>query len=376
MLLMLAEVLSFPAVAKAFPGSGFWAVLAYHQTHVEWLGASLHDLIQPSFSFIVGVALPFSIAARLARGQTMGKLTLHAAWRSVLLILLGLFLRSAGRPHTIFSFTDTLIQIGCGYTFLFMLGFRSVRAQWIAFATILVGVWLAFALYPVPGPTFDYAKVGVSPEWFSQHGLHGFEAHWNKNSNLVWAFDTWFLNLFPQDGRWEFNSGATSTLNFIPTLATMILGLLTGMKLRGENTATRKVRWLVVAGVVTLTAGWGLGALGVCPVVKRIWTPSWVLYSGGFCLLLMALFYWVIDVRQFRAWTFPLTVIGLNSIAAYAMSYLMEDFIRASLKSHLGPNTFAMFGAAYQPLILGAATLLVMWLLLLWMYRRKIFLRL
>ncbi|MDP3073652.1 MAG: hypothetical protein Q8N18_25435 [Opitutaceae bacterium] len=375
MLLMMGEVLKLPAVAKALPDSRLWAFLAYHQTHVAWIGASLHDLIQPSFSFIVGVALPFSISARLARGHAVTGLTLHAAWRAVLLIALGLFLRSVGRPQTLFSFTDTLIQIGAGYTFLFMLGFRSVRTQWIAFAAILVGTWLAFALYPLPGPGFDFAKVGVSPAWFSQHGLSGFEAHWNKNSHIAWAFDTWFLNLFPQASRWEFNGGATSTLNFIPTLALMILGLIAGETLRGDRSPMQKVRWLAVAGVAALAAGWGLGAIGVCPVVKRLWTPSWTLYSGGWCLLLMALFYLVIDLWQRRAWTFPLVVVGLNSIAAYAMSYLIEDFTRSSLKTHLGQNAFAFLGQAYEPLLLGAATLLVMWLLLFWMYRRKIFLR-
>jgi heparan-alpha-glucosaminide N-acetyltransferase len=376
MLLMMAGLTaSFSSVAMALPGSHVWAFLAYHQRHVDWVGCSLHDLIQPSFSFIVGVALPFSIAARTARGQTMGRLTLHAAWRSLLLIALGVFLRSVGKPQTFFTFTDTLAQIGFGYTFLFLLGFRSVRAQWIAFALLLVGDWLFFALHPLPGAAFDYASVGVTPKWFAQHGLRGFEAHWNMNSNAAWAFDVWFLNLFPQQLRFAFNPGATSTLNFIPTLATMILGLIAGETLRSERSSLQKARWLVVAGVITLAAGWALGALGVCPLVKKLWTPSWVLFSGGWSLLLMALFYFVIDVRRHRAWCFPLLVIGLNSIAAYCMVHLMNGFIRSSLWTHLGRNAFLILGKPYEIFLLGSATLLVLWLMLLWMYRRKIFLR-
>jgi predicted acyltransferase len=376
MLLMMAGLtLGLPAVSRALPGHPVWAFFAHHQSHVEWTGCSLHDLIQPSFSFIVGVALPFSIAARLGRGQTMGRLTLHAVWRSVLLVLIGIFLRSVGRPQTLFSFTDTLIQIGFGYTFLFLLGFRSVRAQWIAFALLLAGDWLAFVLYPLPGPEFDYAKVGVSPAWLAEHGFPGFQAHWNKNSNFAWAFDVWFLNLFPQSPRWEYNAGATSTLNFIPTLATMILGLVSGETLRSERTPAQKVRWLALAGVITLIAGWGIGALGICPVVKKLWTPSWVLFSGGWCLLLMAAFYAIIDVWGKRGWTFPLVVVGLNSIAAYCMAHLIDAFIRSSLKTHLGEHAFAVLGKPYEPLLLGSASLLVMWLLLLWMYRRKLFLR-
>ena len=376
MLLMMAGLtLALPSVAKALPDSHFWAFLAFHQSHAEWLGCSLHDLIQPSFSFIVGVALPFSIAVRMARGETMGWLTLHAAWRSLLLIFLGVFLRSVGKHQTLFGFTDTLAQIGMGYTFLFMLGFRSVRAQWIVFALLLVGDWLLFALYPLPGAGFDYARAGVTADWLQHYGLQGFEAHWNKNSHVAWAFDVWYLNLFPHEVRFEGNPGGTSTLNFIPTLATMILGLITGETLRSGRTALQKVRWLVIAGLVTLVLGWGIAALGVCPIVKKLWTPTWVLFSGGWCLLLMALFYLVIDVWQRRAWCFPLLVIGLNSIAAYCLVHLIKEFIVSSLKTHLGAGAFLVFGKAYEPLLLGGTTLFVLWLMLWWMYRRKIFLR-
>src|SRR5437764_6186724 len=102
MFLMMAEVLAIGRVAKALPESAFWKFLHSQQSHVEWVGCVLHDLIQPSFSFLVGVALPFSIAARIARGQGFGKMFAHSAWRSLLLIALGIFLRSVGRPQTNF----------------------------------------------------------------------------------------------------------------------------------------------------------------------------------------------------------------------------------------------------------------------------------
>src|SRR6185312_2258466 len=104
--------------------------------------------------------------------------------------------------------------------------------------------------------------------------------------------------------------------------------------------------------------GWALGALGVCPVVKRIWTPSWVLYSGGWCLLLLAAAHAVIDLGGWKGWAFPFVVIGMNSIAAYCMSGPFERFITASLETHLGPATFRALGAAYEPLLHGAAVLL------------------
>ena len=124
MLLMMAEILQLSAVAKALPGNAFWAFLAYHQTHTDWVGCSLHDTIQPGFSFLVGVALPYSIAARLARGGRFRDLFLHALWRSFLLVALGIFLRSTHSTQTYFTFEDTLTQIGLGYPFLFLLGFR------------------------------------------------------------------------------------------------------------------------------------------------------------------------------------------------------------------------------------------------------------
>src|SRR5882762_6003971 len=121
MFLMMAEVLRLARVAQAFPGNWFWSILAYNQTHVEWTGCSLHDLIQPSFSFLVGVAVPYSVARRVAKGQPFSVMLFHAALRSFLLITLGIFLRSVGREQTNFTFEDTLTQIGLGYTVLFLL---------------------------------------------------------------------------------------------------------------------------------------------------------------------------------------------------------------------------------------------------------------
>src|SRR5213079_1997443 len=108
MFLMMAEVLRLCRVAAALPESGFWKFLCHHQSHVEWYGCSLHDLIQPSFSFLVGVALPFSIASRIARGQSKLHMMLHAFWRALLLICLGFFLRSTNASQTNFTFEDTL----------------------------------------------------------------------------------------------------------------------------------------------------------------------------------------------------------------------------------------------------------------------------
>lgn len=372
MLLMLTEAMDIPGVARSLPGSGFWTFVGHEFSHSPWTGCSLFDLIQPGFSFLVGVALPYSLARRATVGQAQWQRTLHAFGRALVLVFLGVFLRSWDQPQTFWTFKDTLSQIGLGYGFLYLLALRSVRVQWSALAVILISYWLFFACYPLPGPGFDWNHAGTSPGQL----LPGFAGHWSLNTNPAWAFDVWFLNLFPQAQPFAYaDDGGYSTLSFIPTLGTMILGLITGGMLRRELPPLDKVRWLAIAGVAGLAAGWALGALGICPVVKRIWTPSWVLFSGGWCLLILGVLYLVMDIWNRRAWAFPLKVVGMNSIAAYLMSWLFVDAISAALLRHLGRRPFDLFGRTYEPLLLGAGVILVEWLILWWMYHRKIFLR-
>lgn len=372
MILMMAEVLRLSDVARAYPDSAFWRFLAFHQTHVEWAGCSLHDLIQPGFSFLVGAALPYSIASRLARGATFAPLFAHALWRSLVLVALGIFLRSVHAPQTNFTFEDTLTQIGLGYPFLFLLGFARPLAQWMAFGAILSGYWLAWALYPLPGPGFDWRAVGVPPDW--PHHFTGFMAHWNKNSNLGAAFDQWFLNLFPRPEPFAANRGGYLTLSFIPTLGTMILGLAAGRWLRAAAPRVPLKRfWIAAAAGVA--SGLALHGLGICPVVKRIWTPAWTLFSGGMCFAILAAFAWVIEARGWRRWAFPLVVVGMNSIAAYMIAHLLEDFLRSSFRIHLGQDWARLFGAGLEPLVEGSVILACYWLILYWMYRRRLFLK-
>jgi len=373
MFLMLAEAMRLWTLHDAFPASRFWALVAYNTTHVPWQGCSLHDLIQPAFSFLVGVALPFSIASRQARGASFGGLFAHALRRSLILIFLGIFLRSLERSQTYWTFEDTLTQIGLGYTFLFLLAFASFRVQAIIFSAILIGFWAAFALYPVPGPDFDYTRVGVPANW--PHLYTGFLAHFNKNSNLSWAFDVWFLNLFPRESPFRFNGGGWSTLSFIPTLATMMLGLWAGEWLKGSRPRGEKLKGLVVAGVALALSGLVFQWLHICPIVKRIWTSSYTLYSGGLVVLMLAAFYALIEVKGWRRWSFPLLIIGMNSIAVYVMSWTMEHFVSSALVRHLGRGPFLVLGSPFEPVLRGLGVLMVFWLILFWMYRRKIFLR-
>jgi predicted acyltransferase len=373
MLLMMAEVLSLETVSNKLAGSSFWRFLAFHQSHVPWVGCSLHDMIQPSFTFLVGVVLPYSIAGRAAIGAKFPALLRHAAVRSLILIFLGIFLRSMDAKQTYFTFEDTLTQIGLGYTFLFILGFQSQRVQIGALVLILVGYWLAFALYPLPGAGFDYAAAGADPNW--AHNLKGFAAHWNMNTNLAWAHDRWFLNLFPRETPFQYNYGGYQTLSFIPTLGTMILGLLAGNALKSATTDRQTIKFFVVTGLSLVALGLLLNFTGINPIVKRIWTPAWTIFSGGICFLFLAFFYGVIDVAGKKRWTFVLKVIGVNSIAAYVIAHVLPNFISSSLHIHLGQSYDQLFGAPYATLVNGFLVLLFEWLIVYWMYKRKLFIK-
>jgi len=373
MLLMLNEATRLPQVARSFPHSAIWAFIAYNTEHVDWQGCSLHDLIQPGFSFLVGAAMPFSIASRMSKGQNFWELLGHAVWRALVLIVLGILLRSIHHSQTYFTFEDTLTQIGLGYVFLFLLAFTRVRTQVIVTLVILIVFWGAFVLYPAPGPNFDYTRVGVPQGW--EHNYTGFLSHFNKNSNLSWAFDVWFLNLFPRESPFVYNEGGWSTLSFIPTLATMILGLLTGEWLKSTKSKEEKLRGLVIAGIGLVLAGLIFQWIGICPIVKRIWTSSYTLYSGGLVILMLAGFYALIDWKGWKRWAFPLIVVGMNSIAIYVMSWTMEDFVRTALQTNMGKVISALVSPALLPVAYGIGVMLVFWIILCWMYRRKLFLK-
>ena len=373
MVLLMGEVLQFVRAAAAYPSNAILHFLAYNQTHAEWAGMSLHDMIQPSFTFLVGVALPYSLRSRQRKGESFRRMLAHTIFRSLVLIALGIFLRSTNRPMTYFTFEDTLTQIGLGYTFAFLLTFARPRWQWIWFGGILFGYWLAWALYPAPGANFDWAAVGVPADWH-QHLFTGFAAHWNKNSNLGQAFDVWFLNLLPRASRFVYNGGGYLTLSFIPTLGTMLLGVIAG---RWFQEAAPKIpmRKFAFAAMALCAGGLLLHVTGICPIVKRIWTPAWTLWSGGICFFFLMAFSWVIDVRKHRGIAFPLVVVGMNSIVAYVMAGLTENFVESSFRIHLGMGVLNTFGPGLEPTFLGVLTLGTYWLVLYWMFRKKIFVR-
>src|SRR5207248_1217152 len=137
--------------------------------------------------------------------------------------------------------------------------------------------------------------------------------HWDKSTNFASAVDRRFLNLFQREEPFRFSVGGYQTLNFIPSLATMIFGLLAGVLLRSDRSPSRKIQRLLIAGAAGLTLGWIFDFTGACPIVKRIWTPAWALFAGGWSCWALAALYAIVDVARLRRWTFPFVVVGMNS---------------------------------------------------------------
>jgi len=359
---------------------------------------SFWDLIQPSFMFMVGVAMPFSYRRRNQTGDSFVRRSFHALLRSAGLVLLGVFLYSRG-DGTNWIFPNVLAQIGLGYFFAYLIMHLKQWAQVVIFFAILGGTWMAINSTPIAE---DYDPVVAKATIENGEILPEPYTQWSKNGNAFAQFDTWFLNLFPraEDDPFVVNNGGYQTLNFVPSIATTLLGIFCGQILISGLPSGRKWFYLVLLGLLCWGAGLAAGAT-ICPIIKRIWSPSWVLFSGGFVIGMLALFYLLFDILPLKALAFPLVVVGMNSLAAYLMGQMLRSWILNSVvKRHFGwlvewtLSMIAQYGgltaklgvpqeqagqammSALGPVVNMTTTFLVMWLILWWMYRQKLFVRL
>jgi len=357
-LIMLLLATNAFGLARALKGSdgalSKWIV--FNTSHPEWnsqfgfVGVALWDLIQPAFMFIVGVSMPFSYEKRARLGQGYGRRMGHAWTRALLLVLLGVFLQSLRRPETNWLFTNVLSQIGLGYGFLFFLVGRTFRTQFIVGGAILIGYYIAMVALP--------------------RGLESFAAHFENGTTFPQHFDLWFLNQFPREK--PFTGHSYSTLNFVPSIVTMLMGLMSGQLLKNKELGEyTKIKRLVVAAAACLVIG-AIAGVTICPVVKKLWTPSWALYSGGYALGLLALCYWIIDVKGWKGWVFPFVIVGLNPLAMYLMGSMGRGGVTAAFERHL-PDVW--FEGAHGHVVSATLMAALFWLILLWMYRNRIFLR-
>jgi len=334
----------FETLEKIRPNR-FTEMLHTQLTHVDWAGFHFEDLIFPLFLFIVGLVIPFAISRRLEKGQTRTGLYIHIFKRSILLFLLGLIYYGLLK----FNLSNTrwlgvLQRIALCYFFAAIIVMNTTwRIQAALTAGILLLYWAILTLIPVPG----YGAGVITPE--------GCLPSYIDQLLLPGRFCCY---------KFGDNEGLLSTL---PAIATTLIGALAGHWLRSQHSGNRKTAGLALAGLGCLVTGyiWGLAF----PIIKVIWTSSYVLYAAGYSLLLLAIFYWFIDVRGCKKWALFFIVIGLNPITIYfAQSFVnfadIAKFFLAGLAEH---------SASLKPLVLALGTLSVKWLTLLFLYRHKIF---
>ena len=324
-------------------------------SHVEWEGFHFEDLIFPLFLFIVGAVLPFSISRRAERGQKRGRLYLHIVKRMVVLILLGFIMNGLLRfdwPNM--RFAGVLQMIGLSYFFaaIIMLN-TSVRMQTIITAGLLLGYWAALALIGA-----QMTRNGIVVCFGA--------GDYTIQGNLVSFLDQMFL---PGTRYYGPTDGAGPFLTIAGT-ANVLLGVLAGHWLRSSLSQKRKVVGLVAAGLACLVIGslWGQ----VFPIIKKIWISSFVLFTGGWSLLLLALFYWVIDVKGYKKWAIFFVVIGMNPITIY----FLQSFVNFKGVADFFVQGFAEHAGLMEPLILTFGVLMVKWLFLWFLYRHRIFFKL
>jgi len=387
MILLAGGAFGLREVARQQGDDPGWQQVLFHFTHPEWLsqvswiGVSTWDLIQPAFMFMVGVAVPFSVARRKILGQTRTWRGLHCAWRSLVLVGLGVFLASQSATQTVFEFTNVLAQIGLGYGFVYVAAGWRTRFHVVSFFAILAVTWSLFYFgEPSRGEEFkEDLERAVEMEHDRILPLVSFSP-WIKGSNVAASVDARLLNSLPRAAGKPYvgNRGGYQTLNFLPSIATMLLGLMAGTCLQSNQGKWKKLWILLAAGAVCMLVAIPAGIF-LCPIVKRIWTPSWVLFSGAWVIWGLAVFYFLFDVLPLKWLAFPFVVVGMNSLVMYMMGQLIRPWVIRTMSTHLdwivqatiSDSTFGRYGPIYEY----ATAFVAMWLVCFWMYRKKLFVR-
>lgn len=329
--------------------SPFWEAIANQFTHPAWNGFHAYDLIFPLFLFIAGVATPFSIASRLKKGQTKEQVLMHIIKRGLILVLLGIIYNNGLeiQPVSHMRFASVLGRIGLAYMFaniIFL--YTKQRGQIIWFCALLIGYWLMLKFNSAPGfPRGDLTMQGNFASYIDRLFLPG--------------------RLYEKIHDPE---GITST---IPAIGTGLLGILTGSFLKNSQYApSKKALWMAIAGVIALVLAqiWNLDF----PINKNLWTSSFVLRAGGISLLLLALFYYIIDVCGHKKWAFFFKVIGMNSILIYMSGHFISwTYTNNAFFQWLGQ----LIGDPYNAVVLAITVLAVKWVFLYVLYRKNIFLK-
>ncbi len=316
--------------------------------HVKWEGFHFEDLIFPLFMFIAGVAIPFSVKSKLEKNVPQSKLFWKAFKRFIILILLGILYNGTFKNgFENGRIASVLGQIGTGYFFaaIIVIYFKSFRSRIIWLIGVLTGIGIIQLLVPVPG----FGAGVLTPE-----------------GSINSFIDQLFLPGRLHGGTFD----PEGILCSLSATGVTLMGTVAGNILRKKNTTDwQKIGYLSAAGVGSILLALLLSTF--YPIIKSAWTSTFNLLTGGIAFLLLALFYLIIDHWGFKKWAFYFRIIGMNSIFVYLFTRMinawdLSDYFFGWLIKPMGEN-------GNIPHIL--AGLLVIWMLLYYMYKKKIFLR-
>jgi predicted acyltransferase len=339
----------FNEMNKATGGAPFWQALTTQFTHPDWNGFHFYDLIFPLFLFIAGVATPYSVGHELEKGKTKQQALWRVIKRGLLLVLLGVIYNNGLtiEPFSKIRFGSVLGRIGMAYMFANIIYiYSNYRVQIAWFFGILIGYWLMFKFTSAPG---------------FPHGDLTMEGNFVSYMDRLFLPGRLYLGIHDPEG----------IMATIPAIATGLLGILTGQLLKNSPYAQlKKVALMTGAGVLCIITAW-IWNLDF-PINKNLWTSSFVLNVGGISLLLLALFYYIIDVLGHKKWAFFFKVIGMNSILIYMSGkFINWDYTTHAFLGWLGQ----LAGNPYNAVVMAICFVFVKWLFLYFMYKKKIFLR-
>jgi len=345
MFLLIAEYTGIyhHLISPDFQGSWIHAIgTQFH--HHPWHGLHFWDLVQPFFMFIVGVAIPFSTVKRLERGDPYKEVLYHAIKRSLLLLVLGWALYCIGPGRITFRFQNVLTQLSVTYLIAFLIMRRPFRDQFAISVLILALTEVIYRFF-----------------W-----INGYDQPFTPDQN----FGAWFDMLISG----ELSGGHWVSFNAFPTAVHTIWGVLAGRLLMSKRNSTEKIRLMVIWGIVGLVIGYGIDP--ITPIIKRISTISFVIVTGGWCMLALALSYWVIDVLKIKNWSVFFTIVGMNPLFIYLFAESGGARWLTDIVKPFSMGLFGWLGEIYALILTSLIAWGILWYICYWLYKKKIFIKL
>ena len=344
-LLMAEAVRIYYSLHHVTGDEGFGASIIRQFHHHPWNGLRFWDLIQPFFMFIVGVAMPFSLRSRLKRGGTWNDAFRHILYRCFMFLLLGTGLHCVYSQKLVWELWNVLTQLSFTILVTFLLMRYPIKYQLIASILFLVLTEILYRAYD-PGSPFV------------------------KDLNFGSWMDMVLMGKINDGGGWV-------TINCLPTAAHTIWGAICGKLLLSDQSEREKIKTLLLAGGIGLVIGFGLDWTGITPIVKRIATTSFVFASGGWCLLTLAFFFWLVDIKGYKKGTSFVTIVGMNSIFIYIFAETiggqwLGGFGKIWSFGLLGPLGFS---DAAMGVVNAFFVLAMMWYLCYFLYKNKVFIK-